>query len=72
VVFYIDGRRVRALRRPNRDGRYVLRVNPRRYKPGAHRLMARVTFTRASRTRTRTLRLRFARCVRPAAPQFTG
>jgi hypothetical protein len=72
VDFYVDGRRVKRLRRPNQGRQYVLTVNPRRYKAGPHRVRARVTFTAESQTRPRSLRLRFERCIRRPAPQFTG
>jgi hypothetical protein len=72
VVFSIDGKRVKTLRKPNQGRKYVLSVNPRRYRAGPHRVKARVFFRAESRTRPRTLRLRFARCIRRPAPQFTG
>jgi uncharacterized repeat protein (TIGR01451 family) len=72
VDFFIDGRRARTFRRPNSGNKYVLTINPRRFRPGPHRVRARVTFSAESRTPPRTLRLRFERCVRRAAPQFTG
>ena len=51
VVFTIDGKRVKTLRKPNKGKRFTSQVNPRKYRTGAHRLMAKVTFTAASRTR---------------------
>lgn len=73
VVFRLDGRIVRNLRRPNSGTRFVLPVDPRRMKVGVHRVLARVVFTTASGTRTRTLRVTFSKCARRAtSPQFTG
>ena len=73
VAFTLDGRVVRRLTRPNSGSRYVLPVNPRRMRTGVHRILARVTFTTNSGTRSRTLRVTFSRCARRAAsPQFTG
>ncbi|MEA2217451.1 MAG: hypothetical protein QOJ35_77, partial [Solirubrobacteraceae bacterium] len=73
VVFTLDGRRVRVLTKPNSGTRYVLPVNPRKMKTGVHRVIARITFTKSSGTRARTLRVVFSRCVRRAAsPSFTG
>jgi hypothetical protein len=63
VVFSLDGRTLKT------DGRAPFNVNVPA-AVGRHQLRARVTFTRASGTRARLLRLRFARCA--PAPRFTG
>jgi hypothetical protein len=73
VVFMLDGRRVRTLTKPNSGQRYALPVNPARLRRGVHRVTATTTFTTASNTRPRTLRVVFQRCSRRAvSPQFTG
>ncbi len=73
VTFYLDGRRVSSLTRPNSGTRFVLRVRPGSLSRGAHRVLAVTSFTAASGTRQRTLRLVFQRCARQAAaPRFTG
>ena len=73
VVFRLDGRVVRTLTRPNRGQRYVLPISPAQLRRGVHRVTATSTFTAASQTRPRTLRVVFQRCSRSAAsPQFTG
>ena len=74
VRFYLDGKSIAVLRRPNRSGRrYAVRINPGRLSRGAHRIVARVTFTRASGFRQRRLTVVFQRCGRRAAsPRFTG
>ena len=73
VVFTLDSRIVKTLTRPNSGGKYVLAVRPGRLSRGTHRVIATTTFTAASRTRTRTLRVVFQRCGRSvAAPRFTG
>lgn len=73
VRFYLDGRSIAVVRRPNRGGRrYAIRVNPRRLSRGAHRIVARVTFTRGSATAQRRLTVVFQRCGRRASPRFTG
>jgi serine-aspartate repeat-containing protein C/D/E len=72
VVFTIDGMHRRVVRTPDRSGAYRITINPRRFRPGAHRVKAVTYFTRESQTRPRVLRLRFQRCVRRAAPRFTG
>ena len=70
VVFSIDGRRVRTVTR-SQGGRFLLRIDPRRFRAGAHRITARVTFE-DRRIRSRTLRGAFLRCAAAAAPRFTG
>ena len=74
VTFTVDAITVRTLTKPNRGGRFVQKVDPRRMSPGrVHRVTARVTFTRRSGTRARTLRVTFTRCERRAAtPRFPG
>lgn len=76
AIFFLDGRQIRVLRRPNRSGsRYAVRVNPGRLPVGAHRIVVKVDFTRASRTRRRRLTVVFQRCARRSqavSPRFTG
>ena len=72
VVFRIDGKRRAVVKRPDAKGRYKLRVDPRKFKPGSHLLKARSVFVPDSQTASKTLRLRFARCVRHSQPAFTG
>jgi hypothetical protein len=73
VVFTIDGKVVRTLTKPNSGNRYKLAVNPRRYSPGTHRVLARTVFRTKSGTKSRTLRTVFSRCAaRAIAPSFTG
>lgn len=74
VVFSIDGRRYRTVRRPNARGQWLARINPRRFRRGVHRVTARVTFVRGAGA-SRTMRIAFQRCPRPAQrvePRFTG
>jgi len=73
VDFYLDGRRVKTLTKPNRGKRFVLPVRPNRLRRGTHRITAVTRFTGASKTRSRTMRVVFQRCGRAArAPRFTG
>ncbi|MEA2138254.1 MAG: hypothetical protein QOG56_1404 [Solirubrobacteraceae bacterium] len=73
VVFTMDGKTVRVLSSPNSGDRWVLPVNPRTKRPGVHRVLARVIFSKQSGTRSRTLRTAFSRCGRRAVmPAFTG
>jgi hypothetical protein len=74
VTFSVDGRRVGTVTRPDRLGRWQVRINPRRLRVGTHRVVARVEFIRGA-GRARTLRTSFRTCARPAAqsaPSFTG
>ena len=72
VEFRIDGKKRATLHKPDSKGRYILRVDPKKFKPGSHLLVAKSVFTAASNTPAKSLRLRFARCVRRTAPAFTG
>jgi hypothetical protein len=74
VTLTVDAIAVRTLTKPNRGVRFVQKVDPRRMSArGVHRITARVTFTAASGTRARTLRVTFTRCARRAAkPKFPG
>ena len=71
VSFTIDGKRVKKVRASARRKVYSITIHPNRFRPGSHLVKAKATFTAASSTRSKTMRLRFARCVR-TAPAFTG
>ncbi|MBA2324535.1 MAG: hypothetical protein H0V92_11175 [Pseudonocardiales bacterium] len=73
VIFTLDGKVVRTLRRPNSGRNYVLTVSPNRMRTGIHRVIAKVTFKRKSGTKAKKLRAVFQRCARKVTgPQFTG
>jgi hypothetical protein len=73
VLFRLDARTVKTLTRTNFRDTYAVRINPRRLRPGVHRLVAMVTFQRGGATKAQTLRLGFQRCPRALrAPRFTG
>jgi hypothetical protein len=72
VVFSIDGKRRASVSKPDAKGRYKIVVDPRKYRPGSHVVTAKTTFEVTSATRPKTMKLRFSRCVRAAAPAFTG
>jgi len=74
VVFRLDGRRVKTLTQPNRSAkRYGMLITPRLQRFGTHRLTATTTFTKASKTKTKTLRVAYRRCARQAVlPEFAG
>jgi hypothetical protein len=78
VTFSLNGRRLRRVRR--RGETFTARIDPRRLRPGRHRLSARVAFESATGTSARTLRSRFSVCARRAqrrsdrraSPRFAG
>jgi hypothetical protein len=71
VTFFLDRKRVKTLAKPNAGRAFRFRVLPGTLKRGTHRVTAQTTFTKASGTRARTLRVVFQRCSR-RSPQFTG
>jgi hypothetical protein len=73
VVFTVDGKRKKTVKKANSKKRWELTVIPRSMKVGVHKIVAHVTFTTAAKTKTRLLRVTFSRCpgtTRP--PVFTG
>ena len=73
VSWFVDGRRLRRVSRPDRHGRFALRAEVRDMRPGEHRLAARVRFTVASQTRARAMGRGFRVCAAARAqPRFTG
>jgi hypothetical protein len=73
VTFYVDGRKVKTVNKPNAKGRWSLALNMRSIAYGTHRVRARVQFAKSSGTQPKTLRLSFNRChAAGARPQFTG
>jgi hypothetical protein len=62
VVFLVDGNRVAVRHRPGSAGDYGIRINPARYRAGAHRVTAQVEFKPWTHTRSRTLSSSFKRC----------
>src|SRR5829696_2564157 len=73
VEFSIDGKKKATDTTPDSAGRYTFKINPNKFKPGAHKVTARAVFEANSNTRPKTMSLRFSRCVRAAqAPAFTG
>jgi hypothetical protein len=73
VTFRIDGKVRKVVRKADSQGSFKIRINPRKFKRGSHKVTARAVFRAASQTRAKTMSLRFSRCVRAAqAPAFTG
>lgn len=73
VVFTLDGKRIKTLRKTNFRGTFAVRLNPSKMRIGVHRLVATVTFKKGTHTKAKKFRLSFQRCAkRIAAPRFTG
>ena len=71
VTFFVDGKRVKRVTGSTTRARLAL--NAARYRSGAHRITATVTFQRTSQTATRTLRAVIRRCAAArVAPTFAG
>jgi hypothetical protein len=69
----VDGKAVKSISRPRDNRVYSYRVNVAKLAAGGHTITARVTFLSASKTKSKTMRMSFRRCVRAVhAPAFTG
>lgn len=71
VAFFVDGKRVKTVRRPNSADRYRFSMGCGRLSVGAHRARAVVRFEDSSSRERRTLRFQITR-VRRTSPRFTG
>jgi hypothetical protein len=70
VTFFVDGKQVKKI---TGKSAYAIKVHPKRYGFGRHKIVARVQFTPASGTDARKLPLTFRRCAQGAVdPRFTG
>jgi hypothetical protein len=73
VTFYVNGRKVKTLTKPDKIKRYLLRYTVKPLKIGSYKVRARVEFTPASGTAAKTFNLQFSRCApRGVSPTFTG
>jgi hypothetical protein len=73
VTFFVAGKKVTAVTKADRNGRWTLNIRTGSLRRGTNAVVARVEFTAASRTRTRSLRITITRCAAQAVqPQFTG
>jgi hypothetical protein len=69
AVFYLDGRRLRTVSRPDGRGRFGVTVQRRTLRPGKHVLRAKVIFKRSARRRPVWLRLPIERCLAGSRPR---
>jgi hypothetical protein len=73
VTFYVNGKKVKTVSKPDAVRRYLLRYTVKPLKIGSYKVRARVEFTPASRTSAKTFNLQFSRCApRGVLPTFTG
>jgi hypothetical protein len=73
VTFLVRGKAVKTLTKADSRGRWTLTLRTSSLRRGANSVVARVQFTTASQTRTRTLRISITRCAaQQVRPQFTG
>jgi hypothetical protein len=72
VTFFVRGHKVKTVTKAQ-NGRWTLTVRTSSLRRGANAVTARVEFTKASQTKTRTLRITITRCAAQVVqPQFTG
>ncbi len=71
ATFYMDGHKVKTVTRPDKQGRYGIKVSARKIGFGAHRIKVLVVFTTPSQTKSVTLHAVIVRCRVPQ-PKFTG
>jgi hypothetical protein len=73
VDFSVDGRFISRATRRDATGAFRATISPRGLSDRLHRVIARVVFRPAARSRARMLLMTFRRCPRPIArPVFTG
>ncbi len=61
VVFKLDGKKIATVTRRDRQGRFVLLINPRRYSVGGHKLTL-TLIAKKKTTKSRTISRPFKRC----------
>jgi len=72
VTFLVRGHKVQTLTKAGKDGRWTLSLRTSSLRRGTNAVVARVEFTSASQTKTRSLRINITRCASAVRPQFTG
>jgi hypothetical protein len=73
VVFSVDGKRIGTVRAKPGRTKFKITINPRRQRRGVHRLTARITFKKSSRTSSIVRRSTYYTAGRTArSPQFAG
>jgi uncharacterized repeat protein (TIGR01451 family) len=73
VTYYVDGKKLKRVTKPLKNGRWQVSINPAGKSFGTHKVTAKIQFNANTKAKTRTLRLTFQRCAKKAAsPKFTG
>ena len=72
VAFFLDGRRVKTVTRPDSASRFTYSMRCAKLRVGAHRGRAVVTFESGATPATRTLRFQVTRRPAQRSPRFTG
>ena len=73
VTFYVNGKKVKTLTKPNSGKNYQLRYRTSSLKYGTYKVRATVQFVTGATPRSRNLNLQFNRCrPRVIKPKFTG
>jgi hypothetical protein len=71
ATFFLDGHKVKTVRKPDAHGRYGIKISAQKLKYGVHRIKVIVTFEGKSQTAAKSLRILAFRC-HPPQPKFTG
>jgi hypothetical protein len=72
VAFFLDGRRVKTVTRPDSASRFTFSMRCAHLRVGAHRGRAVVTFESGATPASRTLRFQITRRPAQRSPRFTG
>ena len=72
VAFFLDGRRVKTVTRPDSASRFTYSMRCAHLRVGAHRGRAVVTFESGATPASKTLRFQITRRPAQRSPRFTG
>ena len=72
VVFYLDGKKVKTLRKPNSGKQFTLTLSPTQIAKGVRHVKAVVTYVAAAHAAPKTLKMTVQRCPPHVKPFFTG
>ena len=72
VAFFLDGKRVKTVTRPDSASRFTYSMRCAHLRVGAHRGRAVVTFESGATPASRTLRFQVTRRPAQRSPRFTG
>jgi hypothetical protein len=72
VAFFVDGKRVKTVTRPDSASRFSFSMRCANLRAGAHRGRAEVTFESGAAPATKTLRFQITRRAAQRSPRFTG